>query len=74
MRISQSPLRKFRMNPFETRSEIQKRGWKTVVGFQTRNVPHVAHEMLQKTAMNIYDGLFVNPLIGKKKLVISRMK
>ncbi|HET7148867.1 MAG TPA: sulfate adenylyltransferase, partial [Candidatus Nitrosopolaris sp.] len=67
MRIPQSPLRKFRMNPFETRSEIQKRGWKTVVGFQTRNVPHVAHEMLQKTALNIYDGLFVNPLIGKKK-------
>lgn len=67
LRIPQSPLRRFRMNPSETRSEIQNRGWKTVVGFQTRNVPHVAHEMLQKTAMNMYDGLFVNPLIGKKK-------
>lgn len=66
-KIPQSPLRKFRMNPSETRLEIQNRGWKTVVGFQTRNVPHVAHEMLQKTTMNIYDGLFVNPLIGKKK-------
>lgn len=66
-RIPSLPLRKYRMNPFETRSEIQRRGWKTVVGFQTRNVPHIAHEMLQKAALNIYDGLFLNPLIGRKK-------
>jgi ATP sulphurylase len=66
-RISQTPLRKHRMNPFETRSEIHRRGWKTVVGFQTRNVPHIVHEMLQKAALNLYDGLFINPLIGKKK-------
>jgi len=66
-RLEQSPLRKYRMTPAETRAEISRKGWKTVVGFQTRNVPHVAHEMLQKAALNLYDGLFVNPLIGKKK-------
>src|SRR5215204_6458193 len=66
-RIERSPLRKYRMTPAETRAEIARKGWKSVVGFQTRNVPHVAHEMLQKAALNLYDGLFVNPLIGKKK-------
>ncbi|HEY7572815.1 MAG TPA: sulfate adenylyltransferase [Nitrososphaeraceae archaeon] len=66
-RISESPIRKFRMTPLVVRSEVQKRGWETVVGFQTRNVPHIAHEMVQKAALNIYDGLFLNPLIGKKK-------
>ena len=66
-RLEQSPLRKYRMTPAETRADISRKGWKTVVGFQTRNVPHVAHEMLQKAVLNLYDGLFVNPLIGKKK-------
>jgi sulfate adenylyltransferase len=66
-RIEQSPLRKYRMTPVDTRGEISRKGWRSVVGFQTRNVPHVAHEMLQKAALNLYDGLFINPLIGKKK-------
>jgi sulfate adenylyltransferase len=66
-RIEQSPLRKYRMTPSQTREEISRNGWKSFVGFQTRNVPHVAHEMLQKAALNLYDGLLVNPLIGKKK-------
>ena len=66
-RIEQSPLRKYRMTPVQTREEISRKRWKSIVGFQTRNVPHVAHEMLQKAALNLYDGLFINPLIGKKK-------
>ena len=56
-----------RLTPSKVRGEIDDRGWKSIVAFQTRNVPHVAHEMLQKSVLNIYDGLFINPLIGKKK-------
>lgn len=59
---------KFRLTPAESRKEIEDQGWRSTVAFQTRNVPHVAHEMLQKAALNIYDGLFINPLIGKKKI------
>ncbi len=61
-------LDRFRLTPAESRKEIEDQGWKSTVAFQTRNVPHVAHEMLQKAALNIYDGLFINPLIGKKKV------
>lgn len=63
----QSKLEDHRLHPHITRKEILNRKWNTVVGFQTRNIPHIAHEMLQKAALNIYDGLFINPLIGKKK-------
>ena len=58
---------KIRLTPLQVREEINNHGWKSTVAFQTRNVPHVAHEMLQKAVLNIYDGLFINPLIGKKK-------
>ena len=63
----ENPIRRYRKTPLETREFFQNAGWKTIVAFQTRNVPHVAHEMIQKASLNTHDGLFVNPLIGKKK-------
>ena len=66
-RPEETPIRKYRKTPLQTRALFEKAGWKSIVAFQTRNVPHVAHEMLQKASLNTHDGLFVNPLIGKKK-------
>jgi sulfate adenylyltransferase len=53
--------------PEAIRKVFRERKWQTIAAYQTRNPPHMAHEYIQRLAMELTDGLFINPVVGELK-------
>lgn len=69
LKRKKAEYKEYEITPRQARKVFEERGWSKVVAFHTRNVIHRSHEFIQLEALEKEncDGLFVHPIIGKKK-------